>query len=49
MGNGELYNIKDDYFQLNNLYNDTDYQDVKTSMFELLMIKALQTTDPTLP
>ena len=45
-GHGYMYDVKNDYAELKNLYNDPDFANVKLKMLEKLAIKEMELSDP---
>lgn len=45
-GNGRLYNLKNDPSELNNLFRDENYDDIKNEMIEVLLRWDISTQDP---
>ena len=46
LGKGYLYDTENDYSELNNLYDNPDYSEIKTKMLEKLAVKEIELSDP---
>lgn len=46
MGRGYLYNLKNDPYELENLWNDPEYLEIKTELLTELMAAVLKASDP---
>lgn len=45
-GNGQLYDLENDPMEVNNLYYDKEYSDIKSNMLEKLLVWMLRMQDP---
>lgn len=45
MGNGELYNLKEDKYELNNLFDHEEYASIKTELLEELVKLSIRASD----
>lgn len=46
MGNGQMYNLEEDPYELHNLFNNKDYADIQMGLYEDLLGWILRSQDP---